>query len=394
MVPEGWSRVGIEALFKRLRVTQVYDKKMASDTGSVRILDQSANGHIGYHNNDPDFRADIDHPLVTFANHTCAVRLMKVSFSVIQNVFTLEANPDVDRWFLFYTLDGAVQQQGYRGHWPEVKRLQFLKPPLPEQKKIATILGSVDKAIQATQAVIDQTRKVKQGLLQQLLTRGIGHTRFKQTEIGEIPEEWEVVQVGDIADVIDPQPDHRTPPQVEIGIPYVGMGDIKKDGSIDFCKARVVSPAVLEKQIKSFAIHQGAFVFGKIGTIGNPAILPESRHFALSANVVLITSDNLSIAEFLLPIMQSPLIDSQVHQQINTTSQPALGIKKVRKFYIPMPSTQELQMITRFFCLLDDSIAEQSKNLDHLISCKSGLMQDLLTGRVRVGTLNTAQKAI
>jgi type I restriction enzyme S subunit len=59
-------------------------------------------------------------------------------------------------------------------------------PPLSEQKKIAAILSSVDDAIQATQAVIDQTRQVKEGLLQDLLTKGIGHTRFKQTEIGGI----------------------------------------------------------------------------------------------------------------------------------------------------------------------------------------------------------------
>jgi type I restriction enzyme, S subunit len=68
-----------------------------------------------------------------------------------------------------------------------------LVPPLPEQQKIAAILSSVDDAIAATRKAIEQTKRVKQGLLQTLLTRGIGHTRFKKTEIGEIPEEWAVV---------------------------------------------------------------------------------------------------------------------------------------------------------------------------------------------------------
>ena len=65
-------------------------------------------------------------------------------------------------------------------------------PPLPEQRKIAAILSSVDDAIEKTQAVIDQVQVVKKGLMQELLTRGIPgrHTRFKKTEIGEIPEEW------------------------------------------------------------------------------------------------------------------------------------------------------------------------------------------------------------
>jgi type I restriction enzyme S subunit len=80
-----------------------------------------------------------------------------------------------------------------------VKSILFLLPPLPEQRKIADILSSVDDAIQATRKVIDQTERVKQGLLQELLTRGIGHTEFKQTEIGEIPVGWEVVELGVVA---------------------------------------------------------------------------------------------------------------------------------------------------------------------------------------------------
>ena len=82
----------------------------------------------------------------------------------------------------------AAERDDVRLTWKSALPL----PPLPEQKKIAAILSSVDEAIQATEAVIEQTRRVKDGLLQDLLTRGIGHSRFKQTEIGEIPESWEV----------------------------------------------------------------------------------------------------------------------------------------------------------------------------------------------------------
>ena len=75
-------------------------------------------------------------------------------------------------------------------------------PPLPEQRKIAAILSSVDDAIEKTQAVIDQVQAVKRGLMQELLTRGLPgrHTRFKQTEIGEIPESWELLSLGQLID--------------------------------------------------------------------------------------------------------------------------------------------------------------------------------------------------
>ena len=74
-------------------------------------------------------------------------------------------------------------------------------PPLPEQRKIAAILSSLDDAIEKTQAVIDQVQVVKRGLMQELLTRGLPgrYTRFKQTEIGEIPEEWDFLPLRAMA---------------------------------------------------------------------------------------------------------------------------------------------------------------------------------------------------
>ena len=72
--------------------------------------------------------------------------------------------------------------------------LKFVPSLRRASVKLAAILSSVDDAIEKTQAVIDQVQVVKRGLMQQLLTRGLPgrHTRFKQTEIGEIPEEWGV----------------------------------------------------------------------------------------------------------------------------------------------------------------------------------------------------------
>jgi len=82
-----------------------------------------------------------------------------------------------------------------------LKSYRVTLPPNREQRKIAAILTSVEDAIAATRAVIDQTRRVKKGLLQTLMTRGIGHTRFKKTEIGEIPEAWDVARFDDLFDL-------------------------------------------------------------------------------------------------------------------------------------------------------------------------------------------------
>ncbi|MCY3759929.1 MAG: restriction endonuclease subunit S, partial [Gemmatimonadetes bacterium] len=83
-----------------------------------------------------------------------------------------------------------------------IRSIGIAYPPLPEQRKIAAVLSSVDDAIEKTQAVIDQVQVVKRGLMQELLTRGLPgrHTRFKQTKIGTIPEDWEFLQLADLAE--------------------------------------------------------------------------------------------------------------------------------------------------------------------------------------------------
>ena len=105
-------------------------------------------------------------------------------------------------------------------------------PPLSEQDKIAAILSSVDDAIEKTQAVIDQVQVVKQGLMQELLTRGLPgrHTRFKQTEMGKIPEDWPLVRIEQVGVVEAGR--QRSPKAQGKPRPYLRVANVY-DGYID-----------------------------------------------------------------------------------------------------------------------------------------------------------------
>ena len=105
-------------------------------------------------------------------------------------------------------------------------------PPLPEQRKIAAILSSVDDAIEKTRAVIDQAQVVKRGLMQELLTRGLPgrHTRFKRTETGEIPDDWRVVRIAQIGAV---EAGRQRSPRAQGKLrPYLRVANVY-DGRID-----------------------------------------------------------------------------------------------------------------------------------------------------------------
>ena len=283
----------------------------------------------------------------------------------------------------FYILANGITRFGLTAD--AINNAPFIVPPLSEQQKIAKILTAVDEVIEKTQSQIDKLKDLKTGMMQELLTNGIGHTEFKDSPVGRIPAEWDVVFVGDIADVIDPQPDHRTPAEVEGGVPYIGLGDIDKSGRINFSEARKVSQAAYDKQCRGFEIHKHAFIFGKIGTIGKPSILPETRFYCLSANIVLVTTSNLLNMRYLFQIFTSDMINNQVLMQTNTTSQPALGIKKVRDFLIPIPKNESEKIrIIGTLRSIDEKIAAISKKLTASRRTKKALMQDLLTGKVRV----------
>ena len=84
----------------------------------------------------------------------------------------------------------------------ELNLYDFLLPTLQEQEKIASILSTVDEQIDNIDGLIEKNKELKKGLMQQLLTKGNGHTRFKKTEIGENPEEWEVKKSSEVFNVI------------------------------------------------------------------------------------------------------------------------------------------------------------------------------------------------
>ncbi|WKL50455.1 restriction endonuclease subunit S [Flavobacterium pectinovorum] len=275
-----------------------------------------------------------------------------------------------------------------------VKELEFVFPKSTiEQDKIAEILSKVDKAISETEIIIAKYNRIKTGLMQDLLTKGIdeqGNIRseetheFKDSPLGRIPKEWSVKNLGELITAIDPQPDHRTPPQVLDGIPYLGISDFTSSGDIDVINCRKVGHNVLTKQSNSFNVDEGDIIFGKIGTIGKPKKLPnfEKSPFTLSANVILIKP--IECPAFVYWSLISDYINVQVSLAIHSTSQPAFGMEKIRALNIITPQPKEREVITEKLKAFENIFSEEEKKLSKLKSIKTGLMQDLLSGKKRV----------
>lgn len=204
----------------------------------------------------------------------------------------------------------------------------------------------------------------------------------KRSQWDSIPDDWEVVEFESIADVIDPQPDHRTPPEDPKGEPYVGISDFLSDGAINFQSCRKIISSAVDKQQASFSIDEGDIIFGKIGTIGLPRFLPVTQErYALSANVVLIKPK--TEPHYVINLLTSDIVSRQILSQLHVTSQPAFGIKRIRVLRIPLPPLPEQQAIADILSTWDAAITLTAQLIAAVQQLKQGLMQQLLTGKVR-----------
>ncbi|MBA4835678.1 restriction endonuclease subunit S [Thermoactinomyces intermedius] len=307
------------------------------------------------------------------------------------NIMGIKPKKELLPLYLYYfmlTIDFAKYVQS--GAVPSINKtiidnIPINLPSLPEQRKIAAILSSVDEAIEKTETIIEQTEKVKKGLMQQLLTKGIGHTKFKKTEIGEIPEKWEVKKIGEIASVeygISESVSSNTDPS--IGIPILTGANITLDGTLDLSKLVYIE----KKQQERFQLKKGDLLFnwrsGSQHHVGKTAIFNLDGDYTYASFILRIRLNEDSHNEFyyyLLNYLKS--IDYFIK---NTSMQVnfKLNASSFKELLVVKPTLEEQIRISKIISSVDKKIQKEKNRLNQLQTIKQGLMQVLLTGKVRV----------
>lgn len=264
-----------------------------------------------------------------------------------------------------------------------------LAPPLPEQKKIAAILSSVDAAIWATQAVIDQTRRVKEGLLQDLLTRGIGHTRFKQTEIGEIPESWEAKRLGDYVEADSIQNGLYRPSSDygEDGYPIVRIDAFDHGDRLRVDGLRRVR--VNEDEASRYGLQAGDILLNRVNSLSHIAktaiVDPLAEVTLFESNMMRIRLAGDLRPNFLMAVLcLSSSRDYFRMRAKKAVAQTSVNQTDVRNLPLAVPPPAEQERIERILMAVERQGQAANQSAGQLLASKSGLLQDLLTGRVRV----------
>ena len=240
-------------------------------------------------------------------------------------------------------------------------------PPMEVQQQVVAVLDKMDELITMRK---EQLAKLDQ-LVKSRFIELFGNFVYEH-------DRWPVCEVGDVADTIDPQPSHRTPPISADGIPYIGIAECNyKTRLIDFEKARKVGQNVLQEHLERYKLDEGDFIIGKIGTIGKPFFVPAEQTYTLSANTVLIKPRKGQVVpQFLFAVFQSEYMDRIIDAEKKSTSQPAFGIQKVRKIDIPMPPIELQEQFAAFVEQTDKSKLAIQQSLNKLELLKKSLMQE------------------
>lgn len=309
-----------------------------------------------------------------------------------QHLFKVIPNQGIDKGYLKQLIDHSIPALADHSHGSTMKHIKrsALKdfivgvPPLPEQRRIAEILGSVDATIEATKTVIEQTKTVKQGLLQTLLTRGIGHTEFKDSPLGEVPEGWEVKTFDEVCSKIT-DGTHFSPPMSSEGFLYITSKNIRPL-RMDLSNPVYVSEEEHNKIYPRCDVRRGDVLLTKDGAnTGNCAINTIDEPFSMLSSVALIRADEaITSSDFICQFLNSPAGIEQTLGSMSGQAITRITLKKLKNFLIPAPPLGEQAVIVETLLSVDSVMDRESEKLLSLQTLKKGLMDDLLTGRIRV----------
>ena len=263
-------------------------------------------------------------------------------------------------------------------------------PPLAEQRKIAAILSSIDDAIEKTQAVIDHVQVVKRGLMQELLTRGLPgrHTRFKQTEIGEIPESWKVLNLFELSEDGIRNGVFKKKSEFGSGVRLINVFDVYQNLQVVPSTLRRVN--VTDREIDKFSAKSGDLFFVRSSLkkegIGKCCVVTEVSEPLVFECHIMRVRVRRSEAD---PLFFAYQCDSRAFRRrlmatAKTVTMTTIGQTTLGSLPVAFPPFEEQRRISEALSELDRRRVLENGSIARLKRLKFALTSVLLTGELRV----------
>ncbi len=363
-LPEEWEVVVFEKCIKKetSKVGKVKQQEYKV-YGKYPIIDQGQSLIAGYCDNQK-YVYEGRLPVIIFGDHTRILKFINFPFVTGADgtkVLTPNTSVILSEFFYFALLNIKIPNRGYNRHYSLLREQKLPLPPLPEQKRIAAVLSAVQEAKEKTQAVIDATKSLKKSMMKHLFTYGpvppeeAENVPLKETEIGKMPEEWEVVKLGEVAEV------------------NYGKANTKDKGNIP-----VVGSGGVYSSTKTPLVDYPTIVIGRKGTAGKAWLFVEPC-YPSDTTFYLRWKKDIDLKFLYNYMVLNPL--SGEHAK---TTLPSLQKADLINYLIPLPPLPIQQKIASILSAIDAKIEAEENKKKSLEDLFKTLLHNLMTAKIRV----------
>jgi len=377
-----------------------------------------------YSNELKDFLAEENDTLIAMSGATtgkcCIIKANDLPCLINQRVgrFKITNEKEVDKLFVFHVVNSTefkneLLKDAFGSAQPnvspkDIEKVNWDFPSINEQSKIAKILSTADAVIEKTKAAIAKYKAIKQGMLQDLFTRGIDLTNnklrpryedapelYKESKLGMIPVAWEVERLEDTkVEILDG----------DRGVNYPKENDLKDSGYCLFLSATNVTKNGFKFSTMQFISKERDELLGtgKLfrediivttrGTIGNVVYYGNEipyNHIRINSGMILLRNNDPKIGnEYLYHFIKEILFEFHFKDSISGTAQPQLPIKDLKKLFLIYPKPEEQKLIAERIKAINKKLQSELTYLQKMQLLKKGLMEDLLSRRKQVKVEN------
>lgn len=400
-IPDGWKNVSLGDI---LKYEQPYKYTVNSteynDKSGIPVLTAGKSFLLGYTNETKGIFLDL--PVIIFDDFTTDSKYVDFPFKVKSSAMKFlkpkdDSETDLKLVFEFIqTLRIRETGGDHKRRWiSEFSKLKITVPPLPTQRKIAQILSTADAVIEKTQAAIAKYKAIKQGMLNDLFTRGIdlqtnklrpkyedAPELYKESKVGWISKEWEekplelfTTQIGDGI--------HTTPKYSENTDYYFVNGNNLSEGEI------IIGNTALCVSVEEFKKHfielnERTILYSINGTIGNIAFYKGEKIILGKSACYISCKSDVSLG-FIYFFLQSFQVNKFYENELTGSTIKNLSLASIRNTPITIPiNDKEKEMIAGRINGITNKIQTEQNYLNKLQQIKDGLMADLLSGKKEV----------
>ena len=382
-----WSTATVESCLERLafgRMSRVLTRDYKS-SGRYPIIDQGKDRIAGWTDDDSGL-ISTNLPVVIFGDHTRAFKYVDFPFvRGADGTQLLKPKAGIDPLFFYYACRAVdLPSRGYNRHFKALKEKEIPTPPLDEQRNIARTLQRIDDAISLQGEQLRVITDMKRTTMRTLFMRGLKGEAQKETEIGPVPESWEVSTLGDMAQLERGRFMHRprNEPRFYGGaMPFVQTGDVVRSGG----RIREFVQTLNEDGVAiSRVFPAGTLLITIAANIGFTGILQFDS--ACTDSLIAITPKQSLNVEFLEYFLQTQ--QNEMDKLAPKGTQKNINIQFLTPWTVVVPSNDEQREIVAILEAIDRKIDLHRRKRTVLNELFKALLHKLMAGEVRVGDLD------